>query len=111
MAAPKMPPAGTLAAAAGVVLVGVAPLFVSDPYLLKVLTFVGINVVVVTGMSLLFGYGGQISLGHAAFFGIGAYACGALSKAGWPWLLAVAAGIVLAAAGGLLLALPSLRLK
>ena len=39
----------------------------------KVLTFVGINVIVVTGIALLFGYAGQISLGHAAFVGIGAY--------------------------------------
>ena len=38
-------------------------------YLLKVLTFVGLNVIVVIGLSLLFGYAGQISLGHAAFVG------------------------------------------
>ena len=49
------------------------PLMPTDRYLLKVLTFVGLNVLVVTGLALLFGYAGQISLGHAAFVGIGAY--------------------------------------
>ncbi len=87
------------------------PLVVTDRYLLKVFMFVGLNVIVVAGMALLFGYAGQVSLGHAAFVGIGAYACGFLSKAGWSWPLAVAAGVVLAAAGGLALALPSLRLR
>ena len=62
------------------------PLVVTDTYLLKVLTFVGINVIVVVGLSLLFGYAGQISLGHAAFFGLGAYTCGVLTTHhGWPW--------------------------
>jgi ABC-type branched-subunit amino acid transport system permease subunit len=49
------------------------PLLTSDRYLLRVLTFVGVNVIIVTGMALLFGYAGQVSLGHAAFYGIGAY--------------------------------------
>ena len=38
--------------------VSVLPLFTSDPYLLKVLTFVGLNVIIVTGMAVLFGYAG-----------------------------------------------------
>jgi branched-chain amino acid transport system permease protein len=88
------------------------PLVVTDRYFLKVLTFVGLNVIVVVGLSLLFGYAGQVSLGHAAFVGIGAYACGFLTaKAGWPWLAAVAVAVVLSAAGGLALAVPSLRLR
>lgn len=87
------------------------PALTDDRYVLKVLAIVGVYVIVVTGMSLLFGYAGQISLGHAAFVGIGAYASGYLTKsAHWPWLAAVAAAVALAALGGLLLALPSLRL-
>ncbi|MFU8891476.1 MAG: ABC transporter permease subunit, partial [Anaerosomatales bacterium] len=54
-------------------LVFAVPVLTSDRYLLKVLTFVGVNVIIVTGMALLFGYAGQVSLGHAAFYGIGAY--------------------------------------
>jgi ABC-type branched-subunit amino acid transport system permease subunit len=58
----------------------VLPLLVDDRFLLKVLTYVGLNVIVVTGLSLLFGYAGQVSLGHAAFVGIGAYACAVATK-------------------------------
>lgn len=96
---------------AAIVLVALVPLVLSDKYLLRILTFVGINLIMVTGLSLLFGYAGQISLGHAAFYGLGAYTSGFLAKAGVPWLLALLAGVACAALGGLLLALPSLRLK
>jgi branched-chain amino acid transport system permease protein len=88
------------------------PLVVDDRFLLKVLTLVGINVIIVIGLSLLFGYAGQISLGHAAFVGIGAYTSAILTSTfGWPWLAAVVVAIVLAAASGLVLAVPSLRLR
>ncbi|MBE0416266.1 MAG: branched-chain amino acid ABC transporter permease [Coriobacteriia bacterium] len=94
------------------VLVFGVPLLSADRYLLKVLTFVGVNVIIVTGMALLFGYAGQVSLGHAAFYGIGAYTSAyVVTSLGWPWLAGVAAAIVLTSVGGLLLALPSLRLK
>jgi branched-chain amino acid transport system permease protein len=94
------------------IVVAALPFVVADRFLLKVLTYVGINVLVVAGLALLFGYAGQISLGHAAFVGIGAYTCAFLTvKAHAPWPVAfVAAGIV-SAAGGLVLALPSLRLR
>ncbi|MBW6468098.1 MAG: branched-chain amino acid ABC transporter permease [Coriobacteriia bacterium] len=93
-------------------LVFAVPVLTSDRYLLKVLTFVGVNVIIVTGMALLFGYAGQVSLGHAAFYGIGAYTSAyVVSSLGWPWLTGVVLAVVLTCAGGLLLALPSLRLK
>lgn len=95
---------------AGVAVV-LLPLLVTDRYLLRILTLVGINVIMVAGLSLLFGFAGQISLGHAAFYGLGAYTAGYLSKVGVPWLAALAAGVAVAALGGLVLALPSLRLK
>jgi branched-chain amino acid transport system permease protein len=81
-------------------------------YVLKVLTFVGINAIIVTGLSLLHGYAGQVSLGHAAFYGLGAYTSGYLTAVvGVPWPVGVLAAVILTAAGGILLALPSLRLK
>lgn len=98
-----------LAAAAFVALV---PLFVADRFLLKIFTFAGINALVVIGLALLFGYAGQISLGHAAFVGLGAYTCAFCTKTlGLPWLVGFAAAGLIAALGGLVLALPSLRLK
>lgn len=88
------------------------PLFVHDRYLLKVLSYVGIDVVVVLGLALLFGFAGQISLGQAAFFGIGAYTSGVLVAVhGWPWVAGVAAAIAASAAAGALLALPVGRLR
>ncbi|MBN2247644.1 MAG: branched-chain amino acid ABC transporter permease [Coriobacteriia bacterium] len=87
------------------------PFVVADRYILRILTVVGINVIMVAGLSLLFGYAGQISLGQAAFYGLGAYTSGYLAKAGVPWLVALVGGVGVAALGGLLIALPSLRLK
>ncbi len=95
-----------------VVVVAALPFLVADRFLLKVFTFVGINVLVVTGLALLFGYAGQVSLGNAAFVGIGAYACAFLTtKAHVPWVVAFLAAGAISALGGLLLALPSLRLR
>ena len=59
--------------------------------------FVGITALVVMGLVLLTGYGGQLSLGQGAFMMIGAYSSGYLTmNAGWPPLAAMAFGIVLA---------------
>jgi branched-chain amino acid transport system permease protein len=101
-----------IAVLAGLALAVLAvPLVVDDRYLLRILTFVGINLIMVTGLSLLFGFAGQISLGHAAFYGLGAYTSGFLTRLGIAWPVALVAGVAVAALGGLLLALPSLRLK
>lgn len=88
------------------------PLLNPDRYLLKVLVYVGVNVIVIAGLALLFGHAGQISMGHAAFVGIGAYTSAYfVGQANLPWLVGVAAGTALAAAGGLVLAIPALRLR
>jgi branched-chain amino acid transport system permease protein len=97
---------------AAAVVVTLLPLVVTDRFILKVLTFVALNALVVVGMSLLFGYAGQVSLGHAGFVGLGAYTSAILVvKLGLPWAVAFAAAGVVAGLGGMLLALPSLRLK
>jgi branched-chain amino acid transport system permease protein len=102
----------TLAPTVAVVVVAILPLLVTDRYLLKILTFAGINALVVVGLALLFGHAGQVSLGHAAFVGIGAYVCAYCTvRLEWPWVLAFAAAGAVAGLGGLLLALPSLRLR
>ncbi len=112
MLRPRRLDAAALAGIAAGALTLAVPLVVRDPYVLKVLTFAGINVIVVVGLSLLFGYAGQISLGHAAFVGLGAYTSAVLTTAlGWPPLVAIAAAVALAASAGALLALPVLRLR
>ena len=98
--------------AVAALLVAAGPLLISDTFLLKVFTYVGINVLVVVGLALLFGYAGQISLGHAAFVGLGAYTCAFMTvQLHAPWLLSFACAGLVAAVGGLLLALPSLKLS
>jgi len=73
--------------------------------------FVGISLIVVTGLNLLFGYAGQISLAHATFFGIGAYSSAvSCTKLAWnPWI-GMAVGILVAAFLALIVGLPSLKL-
>jgi len=104
-------PLASVVAVAALAALAAVPLVLDDRYLLRIFTLVGINVVMVTGLSLLFGYAGQISLGHAAFFGLGAYTSGFLTRLGVPWVVGLFAGVVMASLGGFLLALPSLRLK
>ena len=54
--------------------VSLALAFISkDQYLLTLFAFAGIYVIAVSGLDLLFGYSGQISMGHAAYYAIGAY--------------------------------------
>ena len=69
------------------------PLWLGNPYHLHVLIMAGIFSVLALSLNLLLGYAGQLSLGHAAFFGLGAYATAlGTVKLGWsPW-----AGLVLA---------------
>lgn len=93
-------------------LIAAAPLLTDNRFLLKVFIFVGLNALVVTGMALLFGHAGQVSLGHAAFMGLGAYCCALLTtRFQAPWPVAFVASGFVAALGGIVLALPSLRLK
>ena len=56
-----------------------APAWVWNPYHLHTLIMAGIFAVLALSLNLLLGYTGQLSLGHAAFFGIGAYASALLS--------------------------------
>src|SRR5947209_6737554 len=77
------------------------PLWLANPYFLHVVIMAGNFAVLALSLNLLLGYTGQLSLGHAAFFGIGAYATGLLTvKVGWsPWLGLLAAAAMPAAAG------------
>ena len=79
---------------------------------LDVMIFVGIYSLINMGLSLLMGYAGQISLGHAAFFGLGAYTSGILcTKLSLsPWL-AMGAGVFLTAMVAYIVGVPSLKLK
>jgi branched-chain amino acid transport system permease protein len=88
------------------------PLLVNDAYYLSMLIFIGIYAIATMGLNLLMGYAGQISLGHAAFFAIGAYVSAILtSRYSIPCIPAAAAGVALAGAVAYIIGLPCLRLK
>ncbi len=88
------------------------PFLVDNPYYLGVLVFTALNCLTCIGLSLLMGYAGQISLGHAAFIALGAYSSALLTTlAGWsPWA-AMGAGAVISAVVAVIVGVPSLRLK
>jgi branched-chain amino acid transport system permease protein len=69
------------------------PLLFGTPYALSTLVLIGIYTIVTIGLCILMGYAGQISLGQAAFFGLGAYASAVLTtRLGWsPWVAMAAA--------------------
>jgi branched-chain amino acid transport system permease protein len=87
-----------------------APLALPE-YWLAQLTFVLIYGIAGLGLMLLSGFTGQFSLGHAAFLGVGAYTQGVLTNLGWPFPLAMVMAMVLAAAVGVVVGLPALRVK
>lgn len=81
-------------------------------YLVTVLITIGIYVILALSLNMITGYAGQISLGHAAFMGIGAYTSALLyTKAGFDfWPAFLVAGLV-AGAVGAVLAIPCLRVR
>ncbi|HXH85140.1 MAG TPA: branched-chain amino acid ABC transporter permease [Candidatus Tectomicrobia bacterium] len=89
---------GALAAAAVLL---AAPLWLPNPYHLHIVIMAGIFTVLALSLNLLLGYTGQLSLGHAAFFGIGAYTSALLTLSlAWSFWLAMPAGVVAAGLAG-----------
>jgi branched-chain amino acid transport system permease protein len=101
-----------IALALGLIVIATAPLWVWNPYHLHTLIMAGIFAVLALSLNLLLGYTGQLSLGHAAFFGIGAYATGLLTvKLEWsPWIGLVASA-ALPAVAGYVIGLLALKLR
>ncbi len=93
-------------------LILIVALVVHNDYLFNVFTMAGLQALVVLGLSLLMGYAGQVSLGHAAFYGLGAYTSGILSaKYGLEPLGGLLAAQVLTLGVAFLIGLPALKLR
>jgi branched-chain amino acid transport system permease protein len=89
-----------------------APLLLTNQYHLQVLIFIGIYVILALSLNLLNGYVGLLSIGHAAFYGIGAYASAKLMiDLGLPFVLAMPGAAAIAGIAGYLIAKPTLRLS
>jgi branched-chain amino acid transport system permease protein len=95
-----------------IILVFAIPLlFPGQRYIMVLLTTISLNVIICSGLDVLYGYSGQISMGHAAFYAMGAYGSAILSKTGGlsPWLTIFIVSI-LTAAFAFLFALPITKL-
>jgi branched-chain amino acid transport system permease protein len=92
--------------------VAALPWVLTSPYHHTVLVFIGLHAIIVLGLVLLMGYAGQISLGQAAFYGLGAYVSGILTAThGWPVLPALTVAAVATAGVAAVIGAPILRLK
>lgn len=86
--------------------------FMANDYWLYLACLVAINVASATGLNVLTGYTGLVSLGQAAFMGLGAYTVAILQiRVGTPALVNLLAGGVVALLGGVIVGIPSLRVK
>lgn len=89
----------------------VAAPWVVGSYWTSQLTFVLIYAIAGLGLMVLAGYTGLVSIGHAAFLGVGAYTQAVLTGQGWSFPVALAASAGLSAAVGVVVGLPALRVK
>ncbi len=94
------------------VVIAVLPLVLNDSFFILVLQSLAYLFIVVLGLDILVGWTGQISLGHAGLYAVGAYTTAlASTKLGLPFWVSAPLGVLLAGVFGVLLALPSLRAK
>ncbi len=92
-----------------------------NPYYFQIIIYIGINIVLASSLNLINGFAGQFSLGHAGFMAVGAYTSAVLTTGPFSsvspllniplFALALLCGGIVAAAFGLLVGIPSLRLK
>jgi branched-chain amino acid transport system permease protein len=99
-----------VASVIGIAVLAAFPLVFHNPYYIHLAETILIYAILLFGLDIVVGYTGQVSLGHAALFGIGSYTTGVLYlKFGLPILIAAPASIAVTALFGALLALPALR--
>jgi branched-chain amino acid transport system permease protein len=90
----------------------VVPLVLDNQYILHLMVMWGIYAILTLSLNIIIGFTGQLSLGHAAFYGVGAYASAILvQRYGLPFPAGLAAAGLLAAVVGAAMAVPFLRLR
>jgi branched-chain amino acid transport system permease protein len=101
-----------LLAIVGVALLLLFPVGIQNPYYIHLLETIMIYAIVLFGLDIVVGYTGQVSLGHAGLFGVGAYTAGVLvMKLAAPLWITLPAAVLVTAGFGALLALPALRVS
>ena len=97
---------------AGIAALLLFPVGVHNPYYIHLLETIMIYAIVLFGLDIVVGYTGQVSLGHAGLFGIGAYTAGVLVfKLAAPLWITIPAAVLITAGFGAILALPALRVS
>ena len=100
------------AALLGFLVLCLVPLFTHNPYYIHLVETIMIYSILLFGLDIVVGYTGQVSLGHAGLFGIGAYTAGVLFlKVGAPFWVILPASIAVTGLFGAILALPALRVS
>ncbi|MEM2983433.1 MAG: branched-chain amino acid ABC transporter permease [Candidatus Bathyarchaeia archaeon] len=88
------------------------PLVIKSNYYLMVLNMVALNIIVVVGLNLLIGYAGQISMGHSAFYGMGAYISAIFTTSlGFPPLPTIFFAMVVTGLVAYIIGIPTMKLE
>lgn len=97
---------------AAAIAIGATGGLVRSSYVLGILVFIALNAIAAFGLSLVMGFAGQVSLGQAAFYAIGAYVSGVLTAShGWNGWAALAVAVLAGGATALLVGFPIFRLS
>lgn len=102
---------GAVAAAVVLLIPVFCGFFGSGVYLLNVINYIFVYVIASTGLNVMTGYSGQINLGGAAYFSVGAYGVVILCDAGVPTIVSVIIAMMIVAVFGFLTAIPAAKLK
>jgi branched-chain amino acid transport system permease protein len=103
---------GRLWAGIGLMILFVVVPLLASPYMMYIFNMIGIAAIAAIGLNILIGFTGQISLGHGAFFGVGAYAGAIFATAlRLPMFLSIPAAGLVTAGIGMIFGIPSGRLK
>lgn len=107
------PRAGALrqAAYAALAVLVIALPFIGNDYITYMASLILINIIAVVGLNITVGYAGLLSLGHAAFLGVGAYVTALLLMADVPLPIAIAASALASFCFGIFFGLPAIRIK
>lgn len=101
-----------IAAIAGLAVLAIFPVVSGNPYYIHLVETIMIYAILLFGLDIVVGYTGQVSLGHAGLFGVGAYTAGVLfMKLGMPFYVTAPLSILVTAGFGAILALPALRVS
>lgn len=93
-------------------IIGLLKFNVLTSYDMQIISLVNVHIILAVSLNLINGFTGQFSIGHAGFFGVGAYLSAYLTKIiGLPFFIALVCGAIAAALIGIAIGLPALRLR